>query len=1155
MDFFEPYPNGDLFFKTIYLKKDFTVFAWISSENSLIIQLYKLSYLSGGQLVTQIPDIEIIFNYIDEILSDFVKINDRKLAFICTNSFISFRMTTRRRNLQGFSLLNILNILIIDIQPDYTEFSEPKIYNAIIEDYIPTYQISGFVYNDFLLFTSTAIRIEEYFNLEDEINYLSMFMIFGYPNGTDSIIDISQFLHLDEESIGEITFYDFLKENLTIENNIFDYESADIIKLVSIPDELIIVEKNGSEDGSDLILQNNSEIYFSSNYIILQNATLIKTSKYYYIDYQYIVREQVSRGISSVIPKLFYGRINRIQFKLCHEYCETCYEIGISNQTQNCISCLPEYQYGYFHDYDLEENQIKCIPKDHFYNIDTGNISLCNEDNSKYYIDTNNNKEICFSNSYNCPDSYPRIIDGTRECFSCDYAHYKNDKCSLDDYMNMSCTQCNFYCYKEGLCNFDDLEPNEDFYEKIKSGGFISNYNGESGDLKVSNGIGYSFHITTLENELNDLKDNTRRDYSIIDLKDCAELLKSQNGLNSDDDLVIVKYENDDMVSNGIDKSIQYEVYLPNSNTKLDLSVCADKNIIIYVPIELSEKTQKLYDNLKEQGYNLFDKNDKFYKEFCTPYNSLDGTDVILPDRLNMYEQNKLDCQKNCEYSDYLPESKYLKCECKATNETKIDTKEPKKVTAKSVIKKFYDVLKYSNYKVLYCYNLVFRKVTIKENAGSILSNIYFIGYLIAVGIFCYKKASYLKTEIDKLLSEDNNEIKNLEINKDNISIFNKNNIYDKEKLQQEIKVDEKINKDNKEGINEEKTEKNNENNNKDIKEIKITSSKNETVNIIKYSKRKSDFGYKNNISFLNMFKNNEKNAAKKQKTRDINKLKENASENKMLSSKDVLNNKLPILDQESIKDIDNTPSEKDKNSNKDDKNEIKLLSNYELNDLDYEDALEKDNRNFLNIYWYLLKREHIILFTFFNWNDFNFFSIKLSRLFLSVCSDMAFNVFFFSDESMHKRYENGGGYGFSDQFAQMVYSTIISQLLQIYVNYLTMTDIHYYQLKELKKNYNINSKKALSVIKCIKIKIIAYFASTFLLFLFFWYTCAAFCAVYVNTQGIYVADSYMSFLMGLLYPFALYLVPTALRFLSLKAKKSKKMKILYSLSDKIPFF
>ena len=46
-----------------------------------------------------------------------------------------------------------------------------------------------------------------------------------------------------------------------------------------------------------------------------------------------------------------------------------------------------------------------------------------------------------------------------------------------------------------------------------------------------------------------------------------------------------------------------------------------------------------------------------------------------------------------------------------------------------------------------------------------------------------------------------------------------------------------------------------------------------------------------------------------------------------------------------------------------------------------------------------------------------------------------------------------------------------------------------------------------------------------------------------------------MSFLMGLLYPFGLYLAPTALRFLSLKAKEKKNLKILYSFSEKIPFF
>ena len=167
----------------------------------------------------------------------------------------------------------------------------------------------------------------------------------------------------------------------------------------------------------------------------------------------------------------------------------------------------------------------------------------------------------------------------------------------------------------------------------------------------------------------------------------------------------------------------------------------------------------------------------------------------------------------------------------------------------------------------------------------------------------------------------------------------------------------------------------------------------------------------------------------------------------------------------------------------------------------------------------------------------------------------MAFNVFFFSDESMHEIYESGGGHGWTGQFAQMVYSTIISQILQIFLNYLTMTDIHYYQIKELKKDNKLTSEKLLSIIKCIKYKLIVYFASTFVLFLFFWYTASAFCAVYPNTQGIYIADSYTSFFMGLIYPFALYLAPAALRYISLKAKEKKNLKILYSLSDKIPIF
>ena len=62
----------------------------------------------------------------------------------------------------------------------------------------------------------------------------------------------------------------------------------------------------------------------------------------------------------------------------------------------------------------------------------------------------------------------------------------------------------------------------------------------------------------------------------------------------------------------------------------------------------------------------------------------------------------------------------------------------------------------------------------------------------------------------------------------------------------------------------------------------------------------------------------------------------------------------------------------------------------------------------------------------------------------------MAFNVFFFSDESMHNIYNSGGEHDFIGQLAQMIYSTIIGQLLQILINYLTMTDIQYYKIKVL---------------------------------------------------------------------------------------------------------
>ena len=224
------------------------------------------------------------------------------------------------------------------------------------------------------------------------------------------------------------------------------------------------------------------------------------------------------------------------------------------------------------------------------------------------------------------------------------------------------------------------------------------------------------------------------------------------------------------------------------------------------------------------------------------------------------------------------------------------------------------------------------------------------------------------------------------------------------------------------------------------------------------------------------------------------------------------------------------------------------------MNSFEYSLALELDNRKFLRVYWSLLKREHLIIFTFFSWKDYNIFPIKLSKFFYLICTDMTLNMFFCSDESMHNVYKSGGKYNLFEQLFQLIISTLISQSLQIFLNYLTMTDIHYYGVKSLNKD-KINKEKVVSIINCAKYKIIINYVFTFLLFLFYWYVISAFCAVYVNTQRIFITNSVLSFCLGLLCPFAIYTIPTGIRFLALSTKKRKNLKIVYCLSNIIPFF
>ena len=231
-------------------------------------------------------------------------------------------------------------------------------------------------------------------------------------------------------------------------------------------------------------------------------------------------------------------------------------------------------------------------------------------------------------------------------------------------------------------------------------------------------------------------------------------------------------------------------------------------------------------------------------------------------------------------------------------------------------------------------------------------------------------------------------------------------------------------------------------------------------------------------------------------------------------------------------------------------KSQKHVYDNYELNNLEYYLAKKFDRRNCFEIYWSFIKRENLVIFTFITTDDHNITFVKYSRFFFLLCTDMAMNVFFFADETMHKMFLNYGKYNFIQQIPQIIYSTSVSQIIETFICFLSLTDKYFYEIKENKRKTKVFFLK---IITKIKVKIVFFYVFTLLLFIFYWYLIACFCAVYKNTQNAFIKDSISSFILGIFLPFVLYIFPIVFRIISLKTKIY--IECVYKFSNIIPIF
>ena len=497
--------------------------------------------------------------------------------------------------------------------------------------------------------------------------------------------------------------------------------------------------------------------------------------------------------------------------------------------------------------------------------------------------------------------------------------------------------------------------------------------------------------------------------------------------------------------------------------------------------------------------------------------------------------------------SSYSLDSKFITCEC--------DTKDGivaldlDHISGKNALDSLTSTLKNSNYKVMICYNLVFNFKIFCHNYGSIITLILFVIYVLFMIYYCCRDIIPIKVSISNLIFEEQQKVQNNVIAMKSF-IFNPKS----EKLKKSTKGKKtKQSKSAKDYAPPKKARVRRTDNNKykdNSFEGKKQSGEIRLMEIVK-SKRRSIKNKPQDDQSLNSDKVRKRKSIQDYRDENFLKTREqllniNSNEKKTV----ILDNN--IVESQSNLNPKGKKGVKGKKEDKDKKNIQDSYDDFELNNMNYQDACDLDKRSCISTYWSVLKREHYVLFTFCSRNDYNLFYVKIERFFILICTEMTMNGMFFVHESMYKK--QTGGLTFAQKLPQIIFSILVTHAMEIILCFLSMTDVHYYQIKALPKKEKTD-EKIFDIIACMQRKLTGFFIFTFLVFLFHWYFISAFCAVYQNTQEIFLRDSGIAILTSLIDPFFIYGITSILRTISLSACCKKKLGCVYKISDLIPIF
>jgi len=876
-------------------------------------------------------------------------------------------------------------------------------------------------------------------------------------------------------------------------------------------------------------------------------------------------------------------------YRPCFEKCKTCSKKG-DGKNNNCITCA----IGYILQPDFEYTQ-NCVPK------------------YKYLYYYNEYDQYSTTDFPNCPENFPIKIQEKNKCidkcekdptFKYTYNNLCYDKCpnnTIDHDGDFICKDDPSKCIltKQQYFILNNSNINEEINSVIEK--YAKEYNYTNNHVSVISLGDYDITLYKNKSCVSELAVSS----NLLDLSSPISKVKNHYDIDEKEELII------GIVSNNSGYET-FEVYDPQSGIPLHIfAICQNDTYSVEKSLidKLTTNSKVNFDDLQDmanQDINVIDLSDPFYNDICFHYTSKFNKDVPLKDRALIYYPNISLCDEECELESVYIQNWTAKCNCQFDSG---NNKFKDNALYESQLGEIDELLSMANINVMKCYKDIFVLEFFKKSSGNFIILSLIILNIICTVIYFLKSFFYIKKYIfnitgkyllylkaqnpslnidtfDNSFKNINNIVPSIEekMNKSspppkssgdekiNTITNDENIINNNQNVNNNNNVDknENIININDENVNKNVNNNNNINNNKNIN-ININNNNNLEGKVIKKDKRKRGMSVKNNLDVFiknkskkfgnfNLNTNNLKNADlldnnninsnemnSSSKSRMNNRTKTHSSKRKSLLNLNKLNNNsLNLGDKKDVNDLEMQIKD-DLDIN------IEEYLNTDPDDLDYDEALRKDDRKFWRYYWDKIQANQILINTFYFKEYLKPRPIKFILLALQIDLYFFINGLFYNEEYAKKIFDLKEDTLYK-AFLRFTDNLFYAFLVGIIINYI----IEFFFIEEKKLRVTLKREKdnilvlkyeMIQIIRDIHHRYITFIIITFVILIFTWYHIYCFNNIYPHMQKEWLIFSVLIILSVQILSLLASLAETILRFLSFRFKSEKLFKLSQLLS------